>query len=158
MWEDVVAAMRSVRAGERRPERRKGRRAAPPLGVVDTAAYLTASLGAPRWLERLQEIEGHRLEAEARLERRWFELAEQLRGRPADFARRWREVAAGWRFDEHNRLVAEHNEFYPVERKLRFDLRSRDYVDMWGIDWRMRPLDAAWVLERLPPELPAPAS
>jgi hypothetical protein len=45
-----------------------------------------------------------------------------------------------------------------VERKLRFDMRSRDYVDMWGIDWRMRPLDAAWVLERLPPELPAPAS
>ncbi len=158
MWDDVVAAMRALRpAPDRQPARRRGGAVALPPGVVDATAYLTASLGAPRWLERLQEIEGYRLEAEARLERRWLELAEELHSRPQEFARRWRAEAEGWSFADHNRLVAEHNEFYPVERKLRFDMRSRDYVDMWGIEWRMRPLDAAWVLREFPPRLPGAA-
>jgi hypothetical protein len=158
MWEDVVAALESVRPAAERPARGRGRRPERAAGVVDTTAYLAASLGAPRWLERLQEIEGHRLEAEGRLERRWLELVEALRDDPAAFERRWRQVAARWSFAEHNRLVAEHNEYYPVERKLRFDLRAGDYVGMWGMEWRMRPLDAAWVLERFPPRLPERAA
>jgi hypothetical protein len=82
------------------------------------------------------------------------ELAAALRDQPEEFARRWRERAGRARFEEHNRLVAEHNDYYPVERKLRFDLRRRDYVDMWDLEWRVHPLDAAWVLEQFPPHLP----
>jgi hypothetical protein len=152
-----VAALGSLprRAAPPRRRRTAGRRLpAAGAGIVDAAAYLTASLGAPRWVERLQEIEGYRLEAESRLRARWSELARELRGRPEAFADSWREAAEGWSFAAHNDLVAQHNEYYPVERRLRYDLRRRDYVDLWGSNWRRQPLDAAWVLEALPPDLP----
>ncbi|MGN6379560.1 MAG: hypothetical protein ACTHNU_11465 [Gaiellales bacterium] len=155
MWEDVVAALESLPT---RPLPRRGTdgaRIPRPVaaGRVDTTSYLTASLGPPRWLERLQEIEGYRREAESRLRLRWTELAVELRDRPAAFAERWREITAGWDFAAHNELVERHNEYYPAERKLRFDLRRRDYVDMWGIGWRRTPLDATWALQMFPPTL-----
>jgi hypothetical protein len=106
-------------------------------------------------MERLQDIQGYRREYESRLLTRWRELALELRGRPEEFARTWRRIAAAWDFSAHNRLVEDHNEYYPVERRLRFDLRARDYVDMWGIRWRVEPLDAAWALRVFPARLEA---
>jgi hypothetical protein len=107
----------------------------------------------PRWLERLQEIEGLVRETEARLGSRWRELATELAGQPERFADRWRALVGGWDFSAVNELVEQHNGYYPVERKLPFDLRRRDYVDMWGISWRRRPLDAAWALGAYPADL-----
>jgi hypothetical protein len=158
VWEDVVAAWESMPAADRRPVAERPARAWRPLqaaGPVDSATYLTASLGAPRWMERLQDIQGYRREHEGRLHARWHELAAELRGRPEAFSLAWRRIAAGWDFSAHNRLVEDHNEYYPVERRLRFDMRARDYVDMWGIGWRLEPLDAAWVLRVFPGRLQA---
>jgi hypothetical protein len=157
-WEDVVAAWESLPAAGRKPaggRAARARRPIPATGPVDSATYLTASLGAPRWMERLQDIQGYRREHEARLRTRWRELALELRGRPEAFAHAWPRVAAGWDFSAHNRLVEDHNEYYPVERRLRFDLRSREYVDMWGIGWRQEPLDAAWAVRIFPARLEA---
>ena len=36
--------------------------------------------------------------------------------------------AARCRFDELNELIGQHNEWYPIERDLPMDLRTRDYV------------------------------
>jgi hypothetical protein len=69
--------------------------------------------------------------------------------RPAQRAR-WREVAAGWDFAEVNRLIAEHNEWYPVERDLPMSPRTKDYVLVNGHSYRREPLGPAWVLERFP--------
>jgi hypothetical protein len=69
--------------------------------------------------------------------------------RPAQRVR-WREVAAGWDFAEVNRLIAEHNEWYPVERDLPMNPRTKDYVLVNGHSYRREPLGPAWVLERFP--------
>lgn len=122
---------------------------------MDATAYLTASLGIPRWMERLQEIDGLVLETHSRLRARWMELATESSDQPERFAERWAQTATAWGFGAVNELVDQHNRYYPVERKLAFDLRRRDYVDMWGISWRRQPLDAAWAMAAFPPHLAA---
>ena len=111
--------------------------------------YLRAGM-RPRWMERLIEIEnGTRHER-----RRLGEVYETLRaecGRDrARFARCWQAVAEGWSFEELNELIRTHNEWYPVERDLPMDLRTRDYVLVNGRSYRRRELDAEWILEQFP--------
>lgn len=114
-----------------------------------------ASLGGPLpYMARLREIERLTARAEAELRSRWLELARECAHAPGTFARRWRRVAEGWRFDEVNDLIERHNRWYPVEARLAMDVRRRDYVLVNGRPYSRRPLDASWVLERFPPEPP----
>jgi hypothetical protein len=112
-------------------------------------AYLRAGV-RPRWMERLMEIESGMQREKRRLAR----VGEQLRAECGDdraqFARRWRTVAASWRFDELNELIRTHNEWYPVERDLPMDLRTRDYVLINGRSYRRPELGPEWVLEQFP--------
>jgi len=62
------------------------------------------------------------------------------------------EVARGWSFDQHNTLVGQHNEWYPIERQLPVNPRTGEYVAVQGRSHRRRQLDAAWILERFPAE------
>ena len=54
------------------------------------------------------------------------------------------------RFDDLNDLIRQHNEWYPIERDLPMDLRTRDYVLINGRSYRREPLSPQWVLERFP--------
>src|SRR3954453_7711965 len=94
-------------------------------------AYLGAG-NPPRGMERLGEIDRGIANARRRLARAHRLLAERHAGEPAAFATRWRETAASWRFDELNALIRQHNEWYPIERRLPIDLRTRDYVLIHG--------------------------
>jgi hypothetical protein len=112
--------------------------------------YLMAS-GPPRWMTRVAEID----RGIARERRRLEEAREALRaacaGDPAAFAARWRAAIAAWRFDpELNELIAQHNEWYPIERRLPLDPRTGDYVRVSGRSHRRPALDAAWALAELP--------
>ena len=112
-------------------------------------AYLRAGV-RPRWMERLMEIEqGMRAETR-RLERAYRQLQEEHAGDPEGFGRRWRALAHARRFDELNELIAQHNEWYPVERDLPMDPRTRDYVLINGRSYRRALLGPEWVLERFP--------
>jgi len=62
----------------------------------------------------------------------------------------WIATAETWDFSEVNTLIEQHNAWYPIERDLPIDLRTRDYVLVNGHDYRKRVLDAAWVLELFP--------
>ena len=100
----------------------------------------------PRWMERLAEIEQGMRRERARL----AAVYESLRGRP-DFAEQWRSTLAAWVFPaDVNELIAEHNEWYPVERRLAIDIRTRDYVLIHGRSYRRPVLDAAWALREFP--------
>jgi len=116
-------------------------------------SYLRAGV-RPRWMERLIEIEQGTRAERGRLERAWGELAERHAGDPEGFAAGWRARAARWRFDELNELIEQHNAWYPVERDLPMDPRTRDYVLLNGRSYRRDPLGPAWVLEQFPPVLP----
>ena len=104
----------------------------------------------PRWMERINDIDRATAEHRRRLARLHAAVSAQCRGDDAAFARRWREVAATWRFDEVNELIEQHNEWYPVERDLPMDLRTRDYVLINGRTYRRPLLGPEWLLEHFP--------
>ena len=115
-------------------------------------AYLEAG-NPPRWMERLGQIDRGIANARRRLERAYRALAEKERD-PDAFAQRWRETAESWRFDELNELIAQHNEWYPVERRLPMNPRTGDYVPVGGRSYRRPVLGPEWVLEQFPARLP----
>ena len=105
-------------------------------------AYLRGG-DPPRWMTRLAEIE----RGIARERRRLAEARRAL-APGAD----WRAVVRDWPFDEAlNDLIRTHNEWYPVERDLPMDLRTRDYVLVNGRSYRRPVLGPAWALEEFPP-------
>ncbi len=111
--------------------------------------YIRGSV-MPRFMQRLRDIDAELRSHELRLSRRHAELREELAHDPGEFARRWRELARRWNFDRVNELIHQHNEWFPIERQLPVDPRTRDYVLVGGRPYRRRPLDAEWVLERFP--------
>jgi hypothetical protein len=118
-------------------------------------SYIT-SLGGPLpYMLRLREIEKLTEAAEEELRVLWHALAEECAGDGAAFALRWLDVAKRWDFYEVNRLIEIHNRWYPTEARLPMDVRRRDYALVGGRPYTRSPLDAAWVLERLPAELGA---
>jgi hypothetical protein len=100
---------------------------------------------------RLREIETQTAAHAAALGEAWEVLATECAGDTARFSRRWRSVARRRSFDAVNDLIDRHNRWYPVESLLPMDPRTGDYVLVNGRDYRLAPLDAAWVLERFPP-------
>jgi hypothetical protein len=113
--------------------------------------YLQAG-NRPRWMERLAEIEQGTGRARRMLERAYRELLDEVGHDPAQFARRWRELAATWDFDEVNERIRQHNEWFPIERRLAVDLRTRDYVKINGRSYRREELGPEWILEQFPPD------
>lgn len=112
-------------------------------------AYLRAGV-RPRWMERLIEIENGTRHERRRLADAYETLREECGRDRSRFARRWRAIADAWSFEELNELIRTHNEWYPVERDLPMDLRTRDYVLVNGRSYRRRELDAEWILEQFP--------
>lgn len=114
-------------------------------------SYLRSGV-MPRYMERLREIhqetERHRRElAEA-----YADLRER-HGQDADaFARAWRDRVASWSFGAVNELIRTHNEWYPVERQLPMDPRTRDYVLIAGRSYRREELTPVWALQQFPPQ------
>ena len=113
-------------------------------------AYLKAGV-RPRWMERVAEID-HSIAFHKRDYARRYRMLRDLYGDDeVAFAERWREIAAAARFDDLNELIAQHNEWYPIERDLPMDIRTRDYVLINGRSYRRPELGPAWVLEHFPP-------
>jgi hypothetical protein len=113
-------------------------------------AYLKAGV-RPRWMERVSEID-HAIAFHRRdYARRYRRLREHYGDDDAAFAAHWREIAAAARFDELNELIAVHNEWYPIERDLPMDIRTRDYVLINGRSYRRPLLGPEWVLVHFPP-------
>ena len=113
-----------------------------------------ASLGGPLpYMRRLREIELETVAHERRLAEARHELAAECGPDAAGFERRWLAAAARWSFDAVNDLIERHNRWYPAEARLAMDPRSGDFVLVGGKPYTLEPLDAAWILERFPPEL-----
>ena len=57
-----------------------------------------------------------------------------------------------------NDLIDRHNRWYPVEARLAMNPRTGDFVPVGGRPYRIEPLDAGWVLERIPGRSARPAA
>jgi hypothetical protein len=112
--------------------------------------YLQAGM-RPRWMERLIEIEHGMARERARLAEAYEELRAECGDDRPRFSQRWRAIARSWPFDDLNELIRTHNEWYPVERDLPMDIRTRDYVLINGRSYRRAELGPDWVLTHFPP-------
>jgi hypothetical protein len=110
--------------------------------------YLRAAGGPLLYMRRLRQIEEGTRRHEQALAERLAELAAELP--PAALAAAWRAEASTWDFTDVNRLIEQHNRWYPVEAQLPMDPRTGDYALVRGEPFIRRPLDAAWILERFP--------
>jgi hypothetical protein len=146
--ERLLAERAPDREGIGKPISRRSRHTARSLD-----AYLRAG-GRPRWMERLSEIEGRTATEKRRLERLYRALEEECGRGTALFASRWRVLAESYSFDALNELIRQHNEWYPIERDLPMDVRTRDFVLILGRSYRRAELGPAWVLEHFP--VPSP--
>jgi hypothetical protein len=112
-------------------------------------AYLKAGV-RPRWMERIAEID-HSIAAQRRRLGRAYRRVREECGDDAElFTERWLAYVERCRFDELNELIGQHNEWYPIERDLPMDLRTRDYVLINGRSYRREPLTREWVLAQFP--------
>ena len=118
-------------------------------------AYLAATRGPMPYMLRLREIEQQTADHEERLYDTWRALAEDSGGDARGFAPAWWQVAERWPFLTVNDLIERHNRWYPIEARLPMDPKTGDYALVNGRDYRLEPLDAAWVLERFPPVPPS---
>jgi hypothetical protein len=139
----VARSLEDERAGGRP----LSRRARQTQRTVES--YLEAGV-PPRWMERLVEIDGGVKREKRRLERAYRALRDECGEQPELFARRWRALAQSRSFDAVNELIREHNDWYPVERDLPMDPRTRDYVLLRGRSYRRPELGPEWVLEHFP--------
>ena len=114
-------------------------------------AYLKGGV-RPRWMERVMDIDGGTAYERRRLARAHRALREECAGDPAAFGARWTALARSWSFDELNALIAQHNEWYPIERDLPLNPRTGEYVKVGGRSYRREALGPAWVLEQFPAE------
>ena len=120
-------------------------------------SYLAALGGPLPYMTRLRAIHVQTAEHERQLEAARLELADDVE----PTTRRSRGAGARWprwNFYEVNDLIARHNRWYPVEARLPMDPKTGDYALVNGEDYRRRPLDAEWVLERFPARLPRAAA
>ncbi len=115
-------------------------------------AYLKSGV-RPRWMERVADIDAGIARERRRLEDAYRALRAECDGDPALFAARWRERARTWQFDELNELIAQHNDWYPIERDLPLNPRTGDYVRVGGRSYRRPVLGPEWVLRQFPPTL-----
>lgn len=112
-------------------------------------AYIRGGV-TPRFMQRLMDIEAAANEHRRRLSFLYEDLRQGCAHDPQEFERRWRALARRWSFDRVNELIAQHNEYYPIERNLPIDLHTDDYVTVSGCSFRREPLGPEWVLERFP--------
>jgi hypothetical protein len=112
-------------------------------------SYLAAGV-LPRYMQRLRDIEDATRSHRRRLRAVYERLREECGDDRARFARHWHAIARTWRFDEVNDLIREHNEWYPTERGLPLDPRTRDYVRLRGRSYLRDELGPEWVLDRFP--------
>jgi len=128
------------------------RRAATTQRTVE--AYLKSGV-RPRWMERVVEIDQGIAAEKRRLERAYHALRQECGRDRALFASLWHDVVRGWRFDPGlNDLIEQHNEWYPVERRLPMNPRTGDYVPVGGRSYRRPVLGPEWVLEQFPASPP----
>ncbi|HXR12719.1 MAG TPA: hypothetical protein VN770_10520 [Gaiellaceae bacterium] len=117
----------------------------------DAESAIRALGGPVHWMRRLRAIEDAVQQHERQLDAAWHTLALDVEDGD-EFARLWRENAESWDFAEVNEWIARHNAHFPAEARLPMDPRTRDFVRINGKRYEREPLDAAWILERWPPD------
>jgi hypothetical protein len=109
--------------------------------------------GPPRFATRRRRIEQTVERLLVTAHAAWRALAREHRGSAPRFARAWHDWIAKAELDQLNKLIDANNRYYPIEARLRIDIRTGGYITFDGQDYRYEPVDAAWLLVRFPADL-----
>jgi hypothetical protein len=90
-------------------------------------------------------VRGH----ERKLAAAYAELREEHPD-PSGFAAAWSAHVERLDFSEVNTLIGQHNDWFPIERDLAMDPRTKDYVKIRGRSYRREPLGPDWILREFP--------
>jgi hypothetical protein len=104
----------------------------------------------PRYMERLRDIDRAIAEWRRVIGRAHRILQDECGDDREAFARRWREQANSYNFASLNELIRQHNDWYPIERQLPMDPRTRDYIKVGGRSYERPELGPDWILEQFP--------
>jgi hypothetical protein len=131
--------------------------------LIERSRIDDAGVGEPlseRARQRQRSIEAYlRGEALPRYMQRAAEIDRAVRRHERDLRRayeapgareHWRAIAEAWDFEAVNELIRQHNEWYPVERDLPMNPRTKDYVLINGHSYRREELGPDWILARFP--------
>ncbi len=136
-------------------ERARGKGRPLPKRGATAAPSVQASFGLPNRIERLKRIEQELERQHRRLRAAWTELAEDCANDAAAFRERWSQRLRGWSFLEHDELVDEHNEWFPIEARLVWNRELDDYRAPFGLPWRKAHVDREAIAATYPPDLHA---
>jgi hypothetical protein len=121
--------------------------------TTDGGAMLGGMFGPPAWAVRLKQIHDSRVQLKATLEQGWADHARRLRGRPGDFAARWRAYVHKLDLTKLNTLITKHNEYYPIEARLPILYPTNRYHVPAGVEWPQKQVTAEAILADYPADL-----
>lgn len=124
------------------------------ISVSDQVRALAVG-GAPAWSRRLKRIHDLTAAITAQLHHDWHQVATRSRRDADRFAADWQLHAERVNFGPINELILRHNRYFPIEANLPMDVKTLDYVEFGGGDYRRPLLDAAWILAQFPPDYAA---
>jgi len=122
-----------------------------PLSSPEVLENYLRAADPPRWSLRLSEIDRGVARTRRELAAAYEQLANEFPDDADAFAAAWAERLAGWHFDAGlNELINQHNDWFPIERQLPLDIRTRDYRLINGRTYRRPVLDAEWAAGEFP--------
>ncbi len=142
--ERVIRRSLDDEGGEGKPLSRRARQTPRKIEHYLVAGFM------PRYMQRLRDIDAETAAHRRQLARSYRALRGESGDEIGQFERRWRALASNWDFERVNELIREHNEWYPLERQLPLNPRTRDYVPIRGRSYRRRELGPDWILEQFP--------
>lgn len=119
----------------------------------DSSAVVSGLLGPPAWAVRLKQIHDGRTRLKATLDAGWAEHARRWRGRPDEFASRWRTFLAKLDLAALNTLIKKHNDYYPIEARLPIMYPSNRYYVPAGIEYPQQPITVDSMMDEYPADL-----
>lgn len=112
-----------------------------------------AKMGPPPYAVRAKYMEDLIRQLETELEKQWRTIAETYRGNPPRFAQVWTAVVETLDLEPLNRLIKEHNTFYPIEANLR-EHPETGQIMIGATPWKPTPkITAERLLSKFPPDL-----
>lgn len=100
---------------------------------------LRAKMGPPSYAVRAKFMEEKIEELRRELEEQYAKIAQKLKYDPDRFARVWRAIIESLDLSDLNRLISEHNRFYPIEANLRDDPETGQIM-IGNTPWKPQPL------------------
>lgn len=111
-----------------------------------------AQMGAPPYAVRAKRVEDLVEQLEETLEQQWKEMAETFTD-PDYFERVWKAIVETLELDKLNKLIKEHNTFYPIEANLTHDNETGKWL-IGSTEWKpKKKVTPERLFEKFPPDL-----